>query len=546
MYVAISDDQILHGFRRRAGHHAPGDSMGGWCTTDSSVIFGQLISGLARVGKQFNDAAALEKAIRLFEGWRQTAGPDGDARMSTYGWDKLLGGLVDLAAAADYAPALDYAAQTTRWAGRTFDRTRTPASAIDWDGRHPGGTLEWYTLGENLYRAFLATGDAAFGEFADVWRYEAFWQKFAQTAEPSDAHSVHAYSHVNSLCSLAAAYEVTKDPSLLPMLVNAADYILRTQCYATGGYGPRERLLPVTGQLGRALDLCLDHAEVGCGSWAAFKLGTYLLRFTREIRFADWMERVLHNLIGAALPVRPDGRTYYYADYRPGGATKQYFDSLWPCCSGTYLQSLTAYHQLLYFRGENDDLYAALYLPSEVEHRTAAGTVTVRQRTNYPAEETVTFQINGPVSARFRLRLRVPAWIAQATATLPGGRQVRAAGGTWLDAGDRWNDGDSVCLHLPARFDLQPVDAQHPHRCAIVRGPVVFAQNGRYCRPLRLDSADELRDRIQPDSAGRPNTFAFSEKETNDLGSGTIRPLHEFAENVPYRVYHDLRTPFLY
>jgi hypothetical protein len=40
-YLAISDDDILHGFRAAAGLAAPGKPLGGWCREDSSTVFGQ-------------------------------------------------------------------------------------------------------------------------------------------------------------------------------------------------------------------------------------------------------------------------------------------------------------------------------------------------------------------------------------------------------------------------------------------------------------------------------------------------------------------------
>src|SRR5206468_3665559 len=82
----------------------------------SAVIFGQLMSGMARLGRATSDAQLIDKAIRLFEGWRATLAPDGNARMRLYDWDKLVCGLVDLdryAGVTDALPALEL---TTAWA----------------------------------------------------------------------------------------------------------------------------------------------------------------------------------------------------------------------------------------------------------------------------------------------------------------------------------------------------------------------------------------------------------------------------------------------
>jgi uncharacterized protein len=74
---------------------------------------------------------------------------------------------------------MEVLAETTEWAARTFDRSRRPADGHDFQAVGPGGTSEWYTLPENLYRAYLATCNNRFREFADIWRYEYFWQQSA-------------------------------------------------------------------------------------------------------------------------------------------------------------------------------------------------------------------------------------------------------------------------------------------------------------------------------------------------------------------------------
>jgi hypothetical protein len=141
----------------------------------------------------------------------------------------------------------------TRRAVKSLDRERVPANRAPWE-LHSGRPLEWYTVAENLYRAHALTGDPLYREFADVWLYPAYWNKFLATAAPGDASGVHAYSHVNSFSSAAMAYEVSGDERYLRAMRNAYDFMQDTQCFATGGYGPAERILPADGALGEALE----------------------------------------------------------------------------------------------------------------------------------------------------------------------------------------------------------------------------------------------------------------------------------------------------
>jgi DUF1680 family protein len=289
VYGAIPNDDILKGFRRAAGFPAPGRGMRGWCRESSAVIFGQLLSGMVRMGRATGDGALIEKAALLMEGWAKTLPPDGDAGMGTYEYEKLVCGLVDLHEFAGVDAAVPLLERATIATARRFDRTRALATNFLFQGGGSKATREWYTLPENLYRAYLHTGNELYRSFADEWLYHDYWAPFAATSEPNEVVPVHAYSHVNSFNSAAMAYAVTGDPHYLRICTNAFDFIQRTQCYATGGFGPDERLMPPDGSLGRSLELYAGHAEIPCGTWAGTKLSRYLMGFTGEARFGDWI-----------------------------------------------------------------------------------------------------------------------------------------------------------------------------------------------------------------------------------------------------------------
>ena len=203
--------------------------------------------------------------------------------------------------------------------------------------------------------------------------------------------------------------------------------MLRTQCYATGGYGPDERLMPPDGSLGRSLDLYGYHAEIPCGSWAAFKLSRYLMGFTGEARFGDWIETMLYNAHRRSLPPEPDGKAFYNADYRVSGGMKTYYWHEWPCCSGTYIQNMAEYHNMIYFK-DADGLYVNLYVPSVVEWSFDGQTVSLKQETDYPESETSTMTLSLARPATFALHFRVPGWSKGATLAVNGDADRRRRG----------------------------------------------------------------------------------------------------------------------
>lgn len=550
-YLEVSDDDILHGWRVAAGLPAPGKPLGGWCGKNSNTVFGQWLSGMARVYRATNDTEIREKASRLLTGWAKTVKPDGDCRMNHYPFEKLVCGLVDMHVYGGNPEALPLLVKVTSSASKRLSRERI--AAAPWPSNlHSGRPGEWYTLSENLYRAYIASGQELFREFGDVWLYSAYWDKFAETSAPEDAWGVHAYSHVNTFSSAALAYAVTGEAHYLATLTNGYDFLQRTQCFATGGYGPAERIVRADGSLGRSLDMRMDSFETPCGSWAGFKMTRYLLGFTGEARYGDWTERLLYNGIGAALPLRPGGKNFYYSDYLLTGAIKVYDEGNFTCCSGSLFQDVADYHNIIYFKDPNA-LYVNLYVPSEVVWKRPGGAVKLIQQTDYPEAETSTLRIEPErKGAAFALKFRVPQWSRDVSAKVNGAPQdMEAEPGTWASIERAWASGDTVEITIPLRFRIQPVDLQHPTRVAVLRGPVVYVLDAGRHEPVP-QLPDDLDAWLTP--AGSPVSPSTERMETEKAlfrmppfqdrrGPRNLtalwRPFYSTVENWRYRIYFE-------
>jgi DUF1680 family protein len=538
-YFGVADDDILHGYRQAAGLPAPGKALGGWCAPNSNTVFGQWLQGMTRLAHATDDHDLRNKAIGLAREWSKTIGGDGDCRMRHYPFEKLVGGLVDLKQYAGFDDAIPLLEKVTAWASKNLDRTRDPAAPRPADD-HSGRPLEWYTLGENLYRAFQLTGDAAYKSFGDVWQYHAYWDKFANTPDPSDAWGVHAYSHVNTFSSCAMAYAVSGDSQYLQIIKNAYDFLQNTQCYATGGYGPVERIMPSNGNLGKALEIQSNSCEAPCCSWAGFKLAKYLMQSTGEARYGDWIERLLYNAIGAALPITGNGKNFYYADYRVAGGLKYYARSTYTCCSGTYFQATAEYSNLIYFH-DASGLYVNLYVPSDVSWDHGGDEIKLVQETSYPEAETSTFTISMNQDARFALRFRIPSWASGVSLKVNGSAvDVDCKAGTWATIDRPWHNGDRVEIRIPLPLRLQAVDRWHPHRVAVVRGPVVLVQDASVHEAVYgpPGNDEDLNKLLVPDDR-TPGVFHVHRTDGVNVGA-TFQPFYAVAEVNTYRMYFDL------
>ncbi len=539
-YAGISEDDIMKGFRAAVGLPAPGKTLGGWCERNSSTVLGQWLSGMARMYRATGDGAMREKAVRLVTEFAKTVKSDGDCGMRHYPFEKLVCGLVDMQLYADHADSVHLLDRLVDWASQNFDRANVPATPSLWSGR-PG---EWYTLGENLFRAYRVTGNSKYKTFAEAWLYPQYWNKFAATSDPPDAHGLHAYSHVNTFSSAAMAYAVSGEPAYLKIIRNAYDFLQKRQCYATGGFGPIEHIVPSDGALGRALEYRPDDFETICGSWAGFKLSRYLMQFTGEARYGDWIERLLYNGVGAALPITTGGKNFYYADYRIAGGMKIYKRETYTCCSGTLIQCVADYHNLIYFR-DSSSLYVNLYVPSEVVWSRPEGEVRLTQETHYPEDETVLLAVSLKQSANFSIKFRVPAW-GQGVSVKVNGTQadITCSPGTWAAVTRQWNSGDRLEIRIPLRFRMQPVDAQHPNWVAIVRGPVVYVLDAfAHSQNFRLPETDaDLNKWMVADT---PQGVFHVEFPGGGRVGSKLFPFYAMGEVAPYKMYFDAKSlPF--
>jgi hypothetical protein len=541
-YGDLPVDDVLKGFRRRAGLPAPGNDMAGWAVESTEATFGQWVSGIARLSAVLRDGALAARVGELVDGYAATIASTYDTGMSTYGWEKLVCGLVDAAVYAGNDRALPLLSKVVR--AQTYDRHGSNATANDFSGGEMP-TLEWYTLSENLYRGFLAGGDGALCEEAGRFHYDDYWSRFQQRPQPGGRWNIpawlHAYSHVNTFASAAAAYRVHGDTHYLDVVRNAYDWLIETQNFATGGFGPHEFTMAEDGSLGRSLEWTTDSAEITCGSWAAFKMCSELLAFTGEARYADWVEQLVYNGIGATIPVQPDGRTPYYQDYRLGTATKLPYLSAWPCCSGTYVQAVAHLADLVYYRA-GKDLAIALYVPSEVSWTTGGRDLTLRQDTTFPEGNDVRITVQADGSVPLVLRLRVPTWATAMSLELNGiALEEPCPAGDWAIIDRVWQPGDVLTVRLNARLQALPVDAFHPHRVALAFGPVVLAQDVDWVMPFDAPVPWQMIDwESHLSRQGSELLFLPTAPGTHRMEPGLFRPFYDVPERRPYRIYHDL------
>jgi hypothetical protein len=248
--------------------------------------------------------------------------------------------------------------------------------------------------------------------------------------------------------------------------------MLAAQSFVTGGWGPDESLR-ATGSSDVYDSLTKSHSgfETPCGSYAHFKLTRYLLRVTRDPRYGDSMERMMYNTIQGAKPLERDGRTFYYSDYN-FKARKVYSPHGWPCCSGTHPQVAADYRINSYLRDARG-VYVNLYIPSTLRFQQDGAQIELTQKSEFPFDSNLHFEVKASRPAEFAINLRIPAWTEGASASVNGKREATHAG-SFATIQRQWKTGDYIDLELPMKARLEAVDQQHGDTVALVVGPVVL------------------------------------------------------------------------
>jgi len=533
-YLRLPNDDILRGYRLRAGLPAPGAELTG-CYLGHNA-FGQYLSGLARMYAATGDTACKEKAEALMQGWAECIAPDGfffidkDPQLPPYYYDKILCGLLDLHVYAGCHEALTHMSRITDWAIANLDRARLYARPTG-----PGGG-EWYTLSENLYRAFRATGDPKYRDFAEVWEYKEFWDLLATQQDifqhPMNGGWYHAYSHVNSLNGLGAAYLVKGDPACLDTLKNAYDFLWNDQLWVTGGFGPNETLMPRP-KLAEMLTETNNHFETQCGSWAVFKMGKYLLSFTGDARYGDWIELLAINGIGASIPMDPDGGVFYYSEYHLGGSCKQNM-APWACCTGTRPQALADIHDLVFFK-DDASLYVNLFLPASVDWTCGGVNVNVTQATRFPEAGATQLTIRPGKPLEFAIKLRVPGWLnGPMEAAINGAPAVVGLDAHgWAVFRRTWQPGDTLTVQLPMAFRLNPILKDAPYPAAISYGPVTMVARSTKANPSKDFNFNDIPGSLES-IPGEPLNYRL--KTADDV---LLRPFYQMKRGERYFMYLD-------
>ncbi len=287
-----------------------------------------------------------------------------------------------------------------------------------------------------------------------------------------------------------------------------------------------------------------------CTVYNMVRTASYLLKYTGEAQYADYIERALYNGFLAQQNAQTGMPAYFLplgAGSRKKWGTKTH--DFW-CCHGTMVQAQTLYPELVWFT-DGDKITAAQYIPSEFTAEMNGANVTVSQTTGmkYYNDQAffdekddgqmsrwlLKFSVKCDKPARFTLSLRVPEWAKGVELEVNGKNTAAPVKDGWLDITADWQN-DSVQVFFPSELRAETLPDM-PELMSVVDGPIVLAGiTGSDCG---ITGADKLNEQFMPQMEHTYGTFPWRQnswRTRNQPQSVMFRPLYEVTDEE-YTVY---------
>lgn len=218
---------------------------------------------------------------------------------------------------------------------------------------------------------------------------------------------------------------------------------------------------------------------------------TYVLQATGDGQYGDAIERACFNAHPGV--TKPDWTGIQYfgspnqflANLNCDHGTERWFGSrrlayqpnpaqVIGCCGGNKHRFLPNYAMSMWMQTKGGGLAAALHGPSTVTANVGAAKqqVQITQKTNYPFEEEIRFEIKTDRPVAFPLSLRIPGWCSEPSIHVNGSAVAAKSSSGFAVVSRTFKAGDVVTLKLPMKVKA----TEWPNNgIGIERGPLVYA-----------------------------------------------------------------------
>lgn len=311
----------------------------------------------------------------------------------------------------------------------------------------------------------------------------------------------HAVRLVYLCTAMADAAATTGDEKLFAACKKIWKNIIEKRIYITGGIGST-----VLGE-SFTLDYDLPNDTMYCETCASIGLIFFahqMLRTEASGEYADIIERALYNTVLAGVSL--DGKHFFYVNplevvpekskKDPGKSHVKYMRPEWlgcACCPTNLARLIASIEDYIYTVRENG-LLVNLFMESEAVFEIGNGTIEISQKTDYPRNGKISFQISSTCSEEMTIGIRIPGWAKEFSATWNKSSQdVVVKDGFWYITGHFNHDIIELQLELSIQRWYSNLHlSEDVGKIAISRGPLVYClegiENGKELHLLSLSS----------------------------------------------------------
>lgn len=207
---------------------------------------------------------------------------------------------------------------------------------------------------------------------------------------------------------------------------------------------------------------------------------------TGDASVGDQLEKITYNALPGALTNDIKGMSYYQqanqviSKFGYYGFGQNYDNGNMPgpfsgygCCRFDFHMGWPYFVKSMWAATADNGLAAMAYGPSSVTAKVENGVeITIKEDTNYPFDEILTFKLTTPKTVAFPLKLRIPGWCKSPEVKVNGEIKTGVLAGEFYTINRTWSNSDIVTLSLPMHIQ---VNDEINNSVSIQRGPMVYS-----------------------------------------------------------------------
>lgn len=485
--ASIEVNRLLHSFRTNAGVFAGREGgymtvkkLGGWESLDCELrghTTGHLLSAYGLMYAATGSEQFKQKGDSLVNGLAEVQTALGNGYLSAYPEElinrnirgtsvwapwytlhKLFSGLIDQYLYSDNQKALEVVIRMADWAYHKL-------KPLDETTRQKMIRNEFGGVNESFYNLYAITGDERHRWLAQFFYHNEVIDPLKELRD--DLGTKHTNTFIPKVIAEARNYELTEDENSRKL----SDFFWHTMIdhhtFAPGCSSDKEHYFDPA----RFSKHVSGYTGETCCTYNMLKLSRHLFCWTADAAIADYYERALYNhILGQQDP--QTGMVTYFLPLLSGShkvySTKE--NSFW-CCVGSGFENHAKYGEAIYYHNDKG-IYVNLFIPSVVNWREKG--LTLRQETDFPAEETTVLTIRAQNPVETTVYLRYPSWSKGVKVFVNGKKiAVKQKPGSYIAITRLWKDGDRITADYPMclRVETTPDNPQ--------KGALVYGQIGR-------------------------------------------------------------------